>query len=357
MLKEVNEVYGLGLCENPDLGREQDPSPLHDTGRTVLVGSSHMKRIADHMSTMTDIVDLSVPGWTAEKESISALDAELKKLQITGGDTVVVDLLSNSTYMGTDDDGIPARPVRSAEDGKYHVLGELQIAPESALRKTLKDCQPIFDAMKEAKKIVVLPFPRYLAGKCCTDVNHITNFGDESYEDEVLRVSVAVRAAYNSAKPCGFFMLYSLSDTDLLIAAENRPLGGENAIWRDPVHFQPDVYSSIAADLVDQIAEATKGEGGADQHPNKRRRIDSVAPPVVCVAPRARGRSLLPAWLMGRAAGFEQRGRGDGRRPSAGGYRGRGHAHRARGGHGRYSWFGIGSRSLNRGGGYRGRGR
>ena len=152
-------------------------------------------------------------------------------------------------------------------------------------------------------------------------------------------------------------MLYSLSDTDLLIAAENNPPGGENAIWRDPVHFQPEVYSSIAADLVDQIAEATKSEAGAEQQPSKRRRIDSVAPPVVCVAPQARGRSLVPAWLMGRTAGFDQRGRGDGRRPPAVGYRGRGHAHRARGGHGRFSWKGGASRFFNRCGGFQGRGR
>ena len=95
--------------------------------------------------------------------------------------------------MGTDENGIPSRPVRLAEDGNYHIVGELQVAPESALRKTIRDCQPIFEAVSVAKKIVLLPFPRYLSGKCCSNMEHITNFGNDEYREEVLRASAAVK--------------------------------------------------------------------------------------------------------------------------------------------------------------------
>ena len=70
LIREINEVYDLSLDEKPDLDRELDPAPFHDTGRTVIIGSSHMKRIASHMAAEASLVDFSVPGRIANSESI-----------------------------------------------------------------------------------------------------------------------------------------------------------------------------------------------------------------------------------------------------------------------------------------------
>ena len=225
------------------------------------------------------------------------------------------------------------------------------------LRKVLRDCTPIFEAVLPAKKIAFLPLPRYLAGKCCSKDEHISNFGDSEYADEVLKISAAAKAAYNAAKPPGSFALYTLSDSDLLHSAHYPSTDGSDSVWRDPVHFRGEVYASIAADLATLITTSAVGDGEAGQ-PTKRLRIDSVAPPVICTSSHTRGRIATPSWLMGRAIRSQIGGNGRGR--------GRGPA-RARGrGGGRGGWRGF-SRGPNpyswrgRGSGYasfvRGRGR
>jgi hypothetical protein len=106
----------------------------------------------------------------------------------------MVDLLSNSVYMGTDELGLPTRPVRH-EDGIYHVEGELQVAPESVLRKTVNMCIPLLEHCQGSNLVFLLPFPRYVCGKCCEDPSHISNFGSEQLIAEINKVPSVARAA------------------------------------------------------------------------------------------------------------------------------------------------------------------
>jgi hypothetical protein len=74
-------------------------------------------------------------------------------------DVVVLDLLSNLAFMGTDMDGLPTPAVRSG-DGKYHILGSLTTAPPTVLKKTLELCVPLAAAAKGARVVLVCPIPR-----------------------------------------------------------------------------------------------------------------------------------------------------------------------------------------------------
>ena len=67
--------------------------------------------------------------------NIEKVASELGSCNIKEADTVVMDLLSNSVYMGSDESGLPVRPSKSPSDGLYHVPGDLQVAPESMLKK------------------------------------------------------------------------------------------------------------------------------------------------------------------------------------------------------------------------------
>ena len=168
----------------------------------------------------------------------------------------------------------------------------------------------------------MVPFPRYLAGKCCDDSTHITNFGEDTYPDEVLKVSQVVRAAYSAAKPPGEYTVFSLSESDLAFTAEAETTGGESPIWADPVHFMAEVYGTIAGDLLSRVAPLP--DDGEDRQGAKRQRIDSVAPPTICIAPQSRGRPPIPAWLMGRSEqpsrGGRESGTGSGRGSRRGGF-------------------------------------
>ncbi len=109
--------------------------------RTVLVGASHMTRLADEMGN--DMVNLAFPGFRPKEKMIADIADKLLELKLGKKDTVVVDLLSNVVFMETDNDGLPTE-ARRAEDGSYHVVGSLTIAPHVTNQKSsgrvLKDC-------------------------------------------------------------------------------------------------------------------------------------------------------------------------------------------------------------------------
>ena len=75
------------------------------------------------------VVDLTSRGWTPKPGKIEKLCETLEKLNLTEIDTVVIDPMSNSAYLGTDEDGLPIPAEKSDEDGRYHLLGDLQLAP------------------------------------------------------------------------------------------------------------------------------------------------------------------------------------------------------------------------------------
>ncbi len=75
------------------------------------------------------VVDLTSSGWTPKPAKIEKLCETLEKLNITEIDRVVIDPMSNSAYLGTDEDELPIPAKKSDEDGRYHLFGDLQLAP------------------------------------------------------------------------------------------------------------------------------------------------------------------------------------------------------------------------------------
>jgi hypothetical protein len=133
MLEELNDAYGLKLDSVPDISREVDPGTDHGQRKMVIVGASHMSRIAAVMADGgIQVSNLSTPGWKGTKENISKVTDYVKSANLAKTDMVVLDLFSNSAFMGTDESGMPRKAVRSPVDGKYHLVGQLQAAPKTS---------------------------------------------------------------------------------------------------------------------------------------------------------------------------------------------------------------------------------
>ena len=112
-------------------------------------------------------------------------------MNIADSDTVVVDLLSNSSFMGSDKDGMPADAVKS--NGTNHFTSNMEGAPIAILKKAIGLAGPILRAASQAgKTILLVPLPRYAETKCCQDPGHISNFGEADYSDTI-RASIVVR--------------------------------------------------------------------------------------------------------------------------------------------------------------------
>jgi hypothetical protein len=121
---------------------------------------------------------------------IEKLCETLEKLNLTEINTVVIDPMSNSAYLGTDEDGLPIPAEKSDEDGQYHLFGDLQLAP-SAFKNCLKQMEKMLAFVGGAKVVFVIPLPRYVLSGCCKDTEHVSN-----------RLSGELAAQFAGAEKC-----------------------------------------------------------------------------------------------------------------------------------------------------------
>jgi hypothetical protein len=111
ILVGISGQYGIGLNCNPSLELGV-LTPVSDpvTGRVIVVGASHMCRMTDSVSL--EFISLAYPGFKPTKDGIENVVKKIENLGITASDTVVLDLISNTAFMGTDKDGLPTPSIK-----------------------------------------------------------------------------------------------------------------------------------------------------------------------------------------------------------------------------------------------------
>ncbi len=175
IINELTASFRISLHPDPALERGvETPAHLLGSNRTYVIGASHMTRTAVHMPPST--ISLAFPGFRPDRVGVAELSESLAGGNPGENDVVVMDLLSNLAFMGTDVDGLPTPAIRSG-DGKYHIQGSLTTAPPTVLKKALELCVPLANAAKGAKVVLVCPIPRYVKTKCCDDPSHIQILG------------------------------------------------------------------------------------------------------------------------------------------------------------------------------------
>jgi len=221
--------------------------------------------------------------------------------------------------------GFPVKPEKSQIDGKYHIVGALQAAPAAVFEKILRDAEPLIKSANTAKVILVLPFPRYVTGKCCNDSSHISNHGSVGFWAELDRpetaVGMALNALYGDTRPLTFSLKDVIGDTVLSELHESSSTG-ENAIWLhdDPVHLTPELYAAVGDELIKAGDSSTRSL--------KRARLESVVAQAGPPPKRGATNVRLPDWLTGRQDARPVRGGNSGqyggqfRGPYRGPYRG-----------------------------------
>jgi hypothetical protein len=254
----------------------------NEKARVVLVGASHMVRLDEKMGPNT--VSLAFQGFRPKEPTIGEIAMELQTLNLNSRDTVVLDLLSNSAFMGTDSNGLPTETVKMT-DGGYHVIGSLTVAPISCVKKILAACAPVAGALRNTGVVLLSPVPRYMHVKCCDDQTHVENFDDPDLDEEI---GDSLEAYKRALQNWGMEneLLFTVVDPTILTDSCDCPIKSrvtENgvSIWsrRDPVHMTSAAYSNLATVIndtalsVDPIDSASAtGSGSA----YKKRRAESV---------------------------------------------------------------------------------
>jgi hypothetical protein len=183
LMKDLNMFFGVGVDPSPSLERgvvtqETD----NENTRVVLIGASHMIRLAENMGPET--VSLAFHGFRPREPTITELADELQKLGLGNRDTVVLDLLSNSALWALT---VTGRQPRSSGLRMAAIMlsAALTVAPISCAKNILSACTPIAEALKNTDVVLLSPVPRYMHTKCCDDPIHVENFDDPDLDKEI----------------------------------------------------------------------------------------------------------------------------------------------------------------------------
>jgi hypothetical protein len=252
MVSEINRRFGFDLNETLVMERGAvTPEKTNLPGRLIIVGASHMARMASYLPQETIV--LATPGFKATQATVPQLTSKLAGLSINGDDRIVLDLLSNSAFMGTDPDGLPS-PAFAGEDGTYHIPGSLSAALPQAIKKILGNCEQIGKACSNANLVVlvVAPIPRYITKKCCEDSSHMENYNCDDFEFEIVS-GIETHKRLLESWSHEHSMNYILVDaTELADPAEpilrNRTTREGIPLWSnwDLVHLAPEAYWELA---------------------------------------------------------------------------------------------------------------
>ena len=111
-----------------------------------------------------------------------------------------MDLLSNVSFMGTNEDGLQVPPVKDGSK-RWHVTGSLVACPKPRMKKVLSQFETVRELMGDATLVCGLPLPRYVEEKCCQGEGHLENFGDEDYAEVYVQVRETAKSSLEAAFP------------------------------------------------------------------------------------------------------------------------------------------------------------
>jgi hypothetical protein len=227
------------------------PALKSSSGRIFAIGGSHISRtVGGLVSLNLEVVNLSKPGWIANKKTIAECAEKLATYGFGEKDIVVIDPLSNSVFCGADLEGNPTDPTRG-DDGKWHIVGELVFRHKSVLKKTLATCNDIFGKKVPAELYIVAPVPRYVTGKCCTNASHIINFSEPAYIPEI---NAEIEAIEDLLSGWGQSLTGKTETFSIRCVADNPEASIRDLVFQgqpmwlepDPVHCAGPAYLALA---------------------------------------------------------------------------------------------------------------
>jgi hypothetical protein len=133
----------------------------HQRFALFMFGASHTRRMTDSDTASRIKLVQGLPRWTSDGSMLTECVQILTQAELTSIDCVFLDIFSNTTYLGTDERGLPAEPQQD-EEGGWHLPGTLDVAPARALRRMVRMATELAIAAGPALVIVCLPLPRYV---------------------------------------------------------------------------------------------------------------------------------------------------------------------------------------------------
>jgi hypothetical protein len=234
-----------------------DHASVHKNTRFIIIGGSHAARIASALDDLNlEVTDLSSPGWSVTDANVQCATAllleelELNKQMKT---IIIYQLLDNSSYYGTRSDGLRHSPIK--DQGRYHILGDLQLADRDLVKQMTTTFTPLLRAGGEHEKIILVPLMRYVSSKCCGDRSHITNFKCEGWGKFIGQGVINIGTWLNDVVYLKRIRNFEIVCPNELLHRDETPKKAARRLYRywseDPVHMTKEGYAALAEALSD----------------------------------------------------------------------------------------------------------
>jgi hypothetical protein len=252
------------FCENTGTG----------TGtRIIAIGASHVTRIIGGLAECgLDVINLAKPGWIMNDNTAAEVKSKLRNLNVTAADILLIDPLSNSAFCGTDLEGNHSEAIKI--EGGWHIEGELNIRSR---KNVLSHLKKITDSFPDCKIVMLSPIPRYMHTKCCPDPEHVKNFGERTFQDEMAedldKVSDLLTAWLEATDTPSLLVDYRAGTEQPTKPVPDLTVAGQS-IWQqaDPVHPTSALYK--LAELI--YTSLDELDASVASSAPKRARLESV---------------------------------------------------------------------------------
>jgi hypothetical protein len=193
LLHTVNRDFQT--CSNPENFLVRDfmtEEPGTETQKVILLGASNLGHCAVRFRNLgIAVVDLTIPGWIATPENVTALMEKLDKIHCSTQDRIVFDLYGNLAYRFEQFDGTLSLPYKS--DNRYHLAGKVVTCPLTVFKKIVDSTAILFASKKHCSVVIVPPLPRCLFGGCCKLAGHCPNVNEPDHVSKLLSEVIGLR--------------------------------------------------------------------------------------------------------------------------------------------------------------------
>ena len=249
LIEELNEHLALNLDPSPNQTKMVEPpiSGIHCC--YIVVGNSHAARTAAAIRNLgKPVVEVILPAWRPTPGQIADLASKVEEAVREAKAkypeaSLVLELLDNCFYYAQTEDGSLV-PARRGHDGRYHIDGELVMAPKEIQFSTFKKLCGIFEKRGGARLILIPPIPRYFTASCCEDPEHIPNRLLPDYR------TTLESAVYNCKTNLKDFA-FREGVRNVRVINPWAVLKKLDRIWSDPIHLTEEGYVLIAEEVIE----------------------------------------------------------------------------------------------------------
>jgi hypothetical protein len=278
LIAEANKNFATNLATQINYSRVSEPAHGASEHNTVIVvGASHADNLGPLLSAEGFTVRVvKTKSWNPNSATVAEALADLEKTLLEAGKVtaIIYMCLDSAAYYSYYEDSII--PARRDLDNSYHIDGAMILAPAEMFVKSVKVCIPLFNAAPTVKKLILSPLPRYWLHRCCEDIEHVSNLGEDDYEEKLFTGLDSMRRTIKdiihtsgvvNATVCNGSQLCSGLPGSRLTSQEAKDALA--IMWgEDPVHPSEHCYKMLAGEICSLLSN----------HPSDTSTISTPAP-------------------------------------------------------------------------------